>query len=254
MWLLLIVILVLFVGIFYVGRQRFYPSADRHDAADILYEKAYSLLSPTELSFYEVLRQAVGDSRLIFAKVRLADIFAVTVDLETREGIAAFNRIAKTHVDFVLCDPESLEVVAAIELDDDGHGLDGILKQDDFISEVFATVGLPLVRIAARKSYALADVAELLADFMPSDDDVDSAAPVDETDETDDAEEKFQFGAVDLSLVRDKSFRFSAKPEAKPLCPRCGKLMVSQVKDDGSAVWCCCDFPACPTEIDPPRE
>lgn len=75
-------------------------------------------LSATEVSFYHVLRQAVGERVTVCVKVRLADVFFVA---RPHENQAARNRIALKHVDFLLCDPATMRPLAGIELDDASH-------------------------------------------------------------------------------------------------------------------------------------
>ena len=74
-------------------------------------------LSPAERSFYQVLRTAVGTRLLICPKVSLADLFFVKSS-DPREFRVYTNKIDRKHVDFVLCNPETLEPLAGIELDD----------------------------------------------------------------------------------------------------------------------------------------
>lgn len=70
----------------------------------------------------------------------------------------AFNKISAKHFDFVLCDPSSLQVVAAIELDDSSHSQSKRVQRDDFLNQAVATAGLPLVRFPVRKSYIAAQI------------------------------------------------------------------------------------------------
>ena len=74
-----------------------------------------SLLSPTELEFYNVLKLAVGDRFLILLKLDLRDLCEIT---HRDVNQAAFNRVADEKMDFVLCDQATLAPVVAIELDD----------------------------------------------------------------------------------------------------------------------------------------
>ncbi|THB69601.1 MAG: DUF2726 domain-containing protein, partial [Gammaproteobacteria bacterium] len=67
------------------------------------YAKRDDFLSLAERSFFGVLQDAVQDKALVFCKVRVADILFVKSGLEKGERMKAFNRIAKKHVDFVIC-------------------------------------------------------------------------------------------------------------------------------------------------------
>jgi very-short-patch-repair endonuclease len=116
------------------------------------------LLSKAERSFFGVLRQAVGDEYLIFAKVRLADLFWIPKRAGSRQR--HLNRVSAKHIDFVLCDHEAIRPLLAIELDDSSHARSDRRSRDAFVDAALAAAGLPLVRIRARTGY---NVGELKA-------------------------------------------------------------------------------------------
>jgi len=66
---------------------------------------------------------------------------------------AAFNRIDRKHLDFLLCDPTTLRPMVAIELDDASHARRDRVDRDAFVDKVLDVVGLPLVRIRAQMDY-----------------------------------------------------------------------------------------------------
>ncbi|MFO0882865.1 MAG: DUF2726 domain-containing protein [Pirellulales bacterium] len=72
------------------------------------YQKRGGLLTPAEITFLRSLQVAVREEWLIFSMVRLADI--IQVRPKTPKSRAWFGRIIGKHIDFVLCDPETLEV------------------------------------------------------------------------------------------------------------------------------------------------
>ena len=80
------------------------------------YRRRGPLLSPAERSFYGVLKQASKDSFDIHAKVRIADILAPIKGTSKSVWQQSFNRISSKHFDFAVCKPETLEVLAVIEL------------------------------------------------------------------------------------------------------------------------------------------
>ena len=203
------------------------------------YQKLNSLLTPAERSFYGVLQQAVEDSYLIFAKVRLADLFTVKANVDKSKKLAAFNKIAAKHVDFVLCDPATLQVVAAIELDDKSHKQVKRQIRDEFINGLFENNGLPLGRVAAKRAYSLRDVVELLSGI--------SGLYIE--DEPPNAGD-FKLGDTDLSAIEDKSFQFSVKPKSRPFCPSCDSVMGRQKMIGGEGeTWVCSNMPSCQTTV-----
>lgn len=117
-----------------------------------------ALFTPAERSFLGALEQALGDELRLFGKVRVADVVKVEGAGDRSARQRAFNRISAKHFDFLLCRPGDLAVVAAVELDDHSHGARKRRDRDDFLREVCEAAGLPLVNIAARRSYSIEEL------------------------------------------------------------------------------------------------
>ena len=66
---------------------------------------------------------------------------------------AFHNKIDRKHIDFVLCDPQTMAPVAAVELDDKSHQSASAQKRDADKNKACHDAGLPLLRFPARKSY-----------------------------------------------------------------------------------------------------
>jgi hypothetical protein len=114
------------------------------------YEKRRSLLTEAELRFYGVLRKSAEDWA-ICSMVRIADLIRVKPNTPKRQ--AWLNRILAKHVDFVLCNPETMEVVLAIELDDRSHERADRIERDEFVDGAFKAAGLPLLRVKVQDEY-----------------------------------------------------------------------------------------------------
>jgi len=110
------------------------------------YRQRDDFLSPAELSFYRALSAAVGNRAHICPKVNLADIFFV---VKPNENQGARGRISQKHVDFLLCDSQSMKPLVGIELDDSSHARADRQERDALVDAVFAVAALPLVRIPA---------------------------------------------------------------------------------------------------------
>ncbi len=109
-----------------------------------------AILTRAEARFYSALQEVVGEKYIIFAKVRLADIF------QTKSGqgyYAALNKVTGKHIDYLLCEPITYAPVLGIELDDSSHKKASRQERDEFMEEVFAQVGLGLLRIPVKSSY-----------------------------------------------------------------------------------------------------
>jgi hypothetical protein len=125
------------------------------------YERRGGLLSRAEINFLRSLRAAVREDWLIFSMVRLVDI--IRVRPKTRKSHAWQHRIQGKHLDFVLCDEETLEVKLAIELD---HGSQPPAEGKRFVNVALAAAGLPLLRVRVQERYETAalrkDIEEAL--------------------------------------------------------------------------------------------
>ena len=60
---------------------------------------------------------------------------------------AGFNKISQKHVDFLICRIEDGMPMMGIELDDPSHEAADRKKRDMEVNGMFASIGLPLVRI-----------------------------------------------------------------------------------------------------------
>jgi len=106
-----------------------------------------TLLTPGELRFFRTLRSLVTPRCIVFAKVRVADLFRVE---DNPCGRAAAGLLRGKSIDFVLCDPSSTGLVAAIELDETAVGDPEREQRRRFVDDLFASNGLPLLRVAER--------------------------------------------------------------------------------------------------------
>ena len=85
------------------------------------YEKRPSLLDPAGQDFFHVLHNAIAGQWRIFAMVHLADLIRVRPTARRHDQWQ--EQIDGEHVDFVICDPETLEPRLAIKLDEPDHPL-----------------------------------------------------------------------------------------------------------------------------------
>lgn len=134
-----------------------------------LYKLNPALFTPTEVAFYQALRDAVEDHYLIFGKVRVADILSPRQTSTRSDWQGAFNKINAKHFDFVLCARESLNIVAAIELDDRSHDQPKRMQRDDFLNQAAQSAGLQLIRFSARSTYSAESLRRKLSKALAAD-------------------------------------------------------------------------------------
>lgn len=187
------------------------PSSDR-----LPYRQKAHFLSAAELSFYHVLRTAVGEEFTVCCKVRLADLFDVTK--QGKEGIGPLNSIRAKHVDFLICDARTMKPVAAVELDDASHERPDRRGRDAFLDQVFEAAGLPIIHEQARRSYTVESLRESLRLALAA-------------------------NRVDAPVAA------AVAPGHTPNCPQCGVPMVLRVakkgEQSGNQFWGCPNYPRC---------
>lgn len=124
------------------------------------YRLTQQFLSAAELSFYKVAVLALPDGHVIVSKPRIADILFVP---RGSQGRWAFeNKIRSKHVDFLVCDSQTMRPRLIIELDDKSHDRSDRQERDNFVDQAFAAAGLEVIHVRARTSYVLTEVRTLV--------------------------------------------------------------------------------------------
>ena len=118
------------------------------------YEAADALLTPAERSFFEVLKLAAGEDFALFIKVRLADVIVVQPGVAHKRRLGAFSRISSKHLDFVICNPETYEILGVIELDDRSHRESARRQRDAFLDAALTAAKIPILHVPAQRRYS----------------------------------------------------------------------------------------------------
>lgn len=215
---------------------------------EMSYEVREELFSAAERSFFGVLEQAVEGQYRILGKVRLGDLIQPAKGYSRSQCTGAWNRINQKHVDFVLCQPETLKPVVAVELDDSSHQRKDRSERDDFVDQALASAGVSMVRFAVRNGYAVAEVKAALSSEV---DDRDPEGFV----MGGPAEEKFLNAPDEANKAqRDKEGVPALDTEmetatSEMLCSACNSPMVKRLARKGSNAgkwfWACSAFPKC---------
>jgi hypothetical protein len=114
-----------------------------------------SMLSKGEMAFYDPLRDIVAGRFEIHIKPSLADVLQYRNDPRAK-------RIAAMHVDFLLCDVQTLQPRLAIELDDRSHGRENRSAADRWKQELLAEKRIPLLRLRCQAAYDVQSVKEAI--------------------------------------------------------------------------------------------
>lgn len=112
--------------------------------------KRIQILTPAELQLYNFMRNNLcGIEKVeILTKVRLADL--VEVDSNITKDKAYFYRIASKHVDYVICEKKTMNIICVVELDDYTHDVPERKLRDEFVMMVLKSADIKTIRIKQR--------------------------------------------------------------------------------------------------------
>jgi hypothetical protein len=204
-------------------------------------------LSPAEHNFYQVLRSVVGTRALICPKVSLSDLFYVKSSNSSEWRIYT-NKIDRKHVDFVLCNPQTMTLLVGIELDDKSHERADRRQRDDFVEGVFAAAGLPLLRVRVQRGYQPLELVSMLETILPSVSD--EVVPTPARFATPDQESSSESS---LAICHHSNGQHDNEEESvvisSSMCPKCGSKMILRIakkgNNQGQQFWGCSNFPRC---------
>ena len=176
-------------------------------------------LSTPEAELFHALETMVEERYVIFARVSLNELFYI---VRPNENVHFFNKIFRKHVDFLLCNPRTLKPEIGVELVKP-VGRDETRASDQFMEELFVTVGLPLVHIPSSNHYEVSDIISL-----------------------------FQLAVTKARQANGKKMADPLK-DSVPMCPVCGKMMVLRTRRSGHSLsqlfYGCIDNPKCPGTV-----
>jgi len=122
------------------------------------YKVKDDFLTDTERSFYHSLKLCVGDKAVICPKVGLKDIFFVGKGVG-KDYMKYLNKINRKHVDFLLCEPNTMKPLCGIELDDISHTNKKTYERDLFVEKVYKDANFELIRISSKYTYKELEIA-----------------------------------------------------------------------------------------------
>lgn len=198
--ILLVLAVALALLVFWIKRRR---------AAQGPYLLIDSLLTPAERAFAHAMEQAIGGRYRLLAKVRLAELFAVDLPVNSKGWQQAVDELAGRQADFVICDSHSFAPLALVELRDPSQGRRGRVEHDDWLVGVCRKVGVPVLVVEARTSYSVVELKRHLAVALATEEDVALDAPLS-------AEPlEPQIGAPRISEPRISEPRISREPQLR---------------------------------------
>lgn len=211
------------------------PPDQEPDPEPLPYCLRDDFLSPAEKSFYHVLKSMMGSTFTICTKVSLADIFFV---VRPNENKSAYNRINRKHVDFLICEPNEMKPLFAVELDDSSHDRPDRMERDAFVDDVFEAAELPVLHIPVKASYNTNELGSLFRKALEQSGFLKKAA----TQKNDPQQQ-----------ILDENRKLSEKnidgQSAVPRCPKCDTPMVLRIAKNGNQpgrkFYGCSNYPKC---------
>jgi hypothetical protein len=193
-----------------VEKNAIYPYKTRDD-----------FLSESERAFYLTLKVYLQDKVVICPKVSHKDIFYVDKGVG-KDYMKYFRKISQKHVDFVLCEPNSMKPICGIELDDSSHSKQKRIERDAFVDKVFENAKLKLVHIPLKSGYSSDDINSILEIINKVDNKIETAVTENEV---------------------------ATGPDNGKICSKCGASMILRTSSKGETVgkkfYGCSNYPRC---------
>ncbi len=174
------------------------------------YRIRQDFLSPSEMTFFRLVADAMHDRFYVCAKVSLQELFSVT---RPNENVHYFNKIYRKTIDFLLISHTNMKPVLGVKL---FHLAKSHHRpRDEFLDQVFAAANLPLVYVPLQEKYEVAEIAGLFKDAMR----------------------------------RARDHQHGQEQDFSPICPNCEITMVLRFYTDGpkkgQQYYGCLNFPDC---------
>jgi len=182
------------------------------------YRLRNKFLSSPEMALLRALEQMSDGHYRICPKVSVNDIFYIN---RPNENVHFYNKIFRKHVDFLLCNPESMRPVIGVELVKP-IAREQARESDQFMENLFLQAGITLVHVPTSDNYNITDLVNL-----------------------------FKLATIKSKEISSKEIPNGAN--TSPACPKCGKMMVLRIYRDGPKAgkkyYGCMNNPSCPGVI-----
>lgn len=144
-----ILIIILIIAIALLVLDRLIPKKSKSNKSwnYNAYKLKGSILTRVELFFYKVLTQEIPKEYIVCPKVGLKDF----IDVTTKNNyLGHFGRIAQKHIDFLVCEKETLKPVIGIEIDDGSHQRKDRIERDKNVNKLYESLGFKILRIPTK--------------------------------------------------------------------------------------------------------
>lgn len=124
------------------------------------YSRKDNIMTDAEAQFFNRLQRISLDKYYVFPQIHLSAM--LKNETKGKYWKAAYQRINRTSVDYVLVRKDNLQIRYAVELDDWSHDDPKRQSRDKGVEEMLASVGIPLVRF---RNVARISDEEIIAAF-----------------------------------------------------------------------------------------
>ncbi len=154
----IMLLLVLLVVVIALVASRFIDNSNPFQV-----QRKASLLSPVERSFLGLLEKAVQNEYRIVNRVKLADVLDIRDSVSEKNRRSTLLKLNSKYLDYVLCEPDSMKVIAVLDLvntkSKEGHKA----VPDWFVSGALEAAGVPYLRIGIKAGYTVSELQAALA-------------------------------------------------------------------------------------------
>ncbi|MBU2917298.1 MAG: hypothetical protein ACJAZB_000667 [Psychrosphaera sp.] len=144
--LVLLIITVSLVASHFMDNSNPYP-----------FKKKTQLLTSIERGFLALLEKAVGNDFKIVNRVKLNDIIDLKDSVTGKAKRSALMKTSSKYIDYVLCDPNTFRIIAAVDLVNHNKG-GHKSKQDWFVNGALEAAGIPHIRIKVKAGYQIEEI------------------------------------------------------------------------------------------------
>jgi len=213
---------------------------------DTPFEKKRFFFTAKQRDFYQVLHGAARNKYAIFARVSMADVLRAHHELDKRKTVNYTKKLQGIQLSFVLCDVNSLAIVAGVMLDEQVSQDVKIAASKQFVQQAFEAVDVPLLHFKAKGSYDIKAVEQVLKEQLAEP----KTQPV--QDFLDEAGEQTDNPMVEL-VLKPMDEGLEPTPSEAQVCPKCGAPMMLKKAEKGRRAGkyflMCSTFPVCKRAI-----
>lgn len=142
------VIIIALVGVIIIFvLAKLMPSKSKQNYDLSKYSLKTSIVTPVEKWMYNVIQSELPENFLITPKIGMKDFIDIK---KGKDFMRHFTHIAQKHIDFLICEKDTLSPVLGIEIDDSSHQKESRRDRDQSVDEIYNAIGLKVLHIPTK--------------------------------------------------------------------------------------------------------